>query len=76
MLGGFTGDQRFFLGWAQVWRSKYREPALRNSILTGVHSPGPWRAATVRNQDAWYTAFDVQPGQALYLAPEDRVEVW
>ena len=76
VLGGFTGDQRFFLGWAQVWRSKYREPALRNSILTGVHSPGPWRAATVRNQDAWYTAFDVQPGQALYLAPEDRVEVW
>lgn len=75
-LEGFSGDQRFFLGWAQVWRAKYREPALRNAILTGVHSPGPWRAATVRNQDPWYDAFDVQPGQALYLASGERVEVW
>ncbi|WP_296816111.1 M13 family metallopeptidase [Brevundimonas sp.] len=76
VIGGFTGDQRFFLGWAQIWRAKYREPALRNAILTNVHAPGPWRAATVRNQDAWYEAFGVEPGQALYLAPEDRVEVW
>ena len=51
-------------------------PALRNAILTGVHSPGPWRVATVRNQDPWYAAFDVQPDQDLYLTEEERVEIW
>lgn len=76
VLDGFTGDQRFYLGWAQVWRAKYRDPALRNAILTGVHSPGRWRTATVRNQDPWYAAFEVRPGQDLYLAEGDRVEVW
>lgn len=76
VLDGFTGDQRFFLGWAQNYRSKYRDKALRNRVLTDVHSPGPWRAATVRNLDAWYAAFDVKPGQKLYLAPDKRVKVW
>ena len=76
VLEDFTGDQRFYLGWAQVWRSKYRDPALRNAVLTGVHSPGPWRVATVRNQDPWYAAFGVEPGQTLYLAEDARVEVW
>lgn len=76
VIDDFTGDQRFYLGWAQVWRSKYRDPALRNAILTGVHSPGPWRVATVRNQDPWYAAFDVEPGQDLYLPEDGRVEVW
>ena len=76
VLEGFTGDQRFFLGWAQVWRAKFREPALRNYVLTGVHAPGQYRALTVRNQDPWYPAFDVKPGQALYLEPKDRVKVW
>jgi len=76
VLEGFTGDQRLFLGWAQVWRAKFREPALRNYVLTGVHSPGQYRALTVRNQDPWYAAFDVKPGQALYLAPDQRVKVW
>jgi len=75
-LDGFTPDQRFFLGWAQNYRSKFREPALRARLLTDVHSPGPYRAATVRNIDAWYTAFDVKPGQKLYLAPDKRVKVW
>ena len=75
-LEGFSGDQRFYLGWAQVWRSKYRDAALRNAILTGVHSPGPWRVATVRNQTPWYGAFNVEPGQDLYLAEDARVEVW
>ena len=75
-LGGFTPDQRLFLGWAQAWRSKQREPALRNLVLTNVHAPGEYRALTVRNLDAWYPAFDVQPGQKLYLAPEQRVKVW
>jgi putative endopeptidase len=73
---GFTGDQQFFVSYAQSWRSKYREPALRNRLLTDGHSPGEYRASTVRNLDAWYTAFDVEPGQALYLAPADRVRVW
>ncbi len=75
-LEGFTPDQRFFLGFAQAWRSKAREQALRNSLLTNVHAPGQFRALTVRNIDAWYPAFDVKQGQQLYLAPEQRVKVW
>ncbi|MGQ4582805.1 M13-type metalloendopeptidase [Lysobacter sp. F60174L2] len=75
-LEGFSPDQRFFLGFAQAWRGKYREAALRNAILTDVHAPGRFRAQTVRNLDAWYPAFEVTEGQALYLAPEDRVKVW
>ncbi|HEX8570156.1 MAG TPA: M13 family metallopeptidase [Caulobacteraceae bacterium] len=76
VLDGFTGDQRFFLGWAQVWRAKFREAQLRRALLTGVHSPGMYRALAVRNLDPWYAAFDVQPGQAQYLAPEQRVRIW
>lgn len=75
-LDGFSPDQRLFLGWAQAWRSKAREPALRNTILTNVHAPGRYRALTVRNLDAWYAAFDVKPGQKLYLEPAQRVKVW
>ncbi|GGZ64317.1 peptidase M13 [Lysobacter xinjiangensis] len=75
-IDGFTPEQRFFLGFAQAWRSKYRDAAMRNAILTDVHAPGRYRAQTVRNIDAWYEAFGVQPGQALYLAPEQRVKVW
>ena len=76
MLDGFSGDQRFFLGWAQNYRSKYREAALRRYLLTNVHAPGETRADTVRNLDAWYDAFGVKPGETLYLAPADRVKVW
>ncbi len=75
-IDGFTPDQRLFLGFAQVWRSKAREKSLRNQIQTNVHAPGRYRAWTVRNQDAWYAAFDVQPGQELFLAPAQRVKVW
>jgi len=75
-LDGFTADQRFFLGWAQNYRSKFREASLRRTVVTDVHAPGPWRALTVRNLDAWYPAFDVKPGQKLYLAPADRVKIW
>ncbi len=75
-LEGFTPEQRFFLGWAQAWRSKAREPAARNAVLTDVHAPGQYRAETVRNQDAWYTAFDVKEGQQRYLPPDKRVKVW
>lgn len=76
VIDGVTGEQRFFLGFAQVWRTKYREPLLRRRLMTDGHSPGEYRAATVRNIDAWYEAFNVQPGQALYLPPEQRVRVW
>ncbi|MFZ1620658.1 M13-type metalloendopeptidase, partial [Dokdonella sp.] len=75
-LDGFSPDQRVFLGWAQIWRSKFREQALRNTVLTNGHAPGHYRALTVRNIDAWYPAFDVRQGQALYLAPGQRVQVW
>jgi putative endopeptidase len=73
---GYTGDQQFFLGFASSWREKDREPALRQQIITDGHSPDEYRTATVRNIDAWYRAFDVKPGQKLYLAPTDRVPVW
>jgi putative endopeptidase len=75
-IEGFTPDQRFFLGFAQIWRRKTRPETLRNQILTDGHSPGPYRADTARNVDAWYAAFDVRPGEALYLTPEARVRVW
>jgi endothelin-converting enzyme/putative endopeptidase len=70
------GDRQFFTGFAHSWRNKAREAAERRGILTDGHAPPQYRAATVRNLDAWYKAFDVQPGQKLYLAPEDRVRVW
>ena len=76
VVQGFTGEQQFFLSFAQSWRGKTRAPALRNRILTDGHAPAEYRASTVRNLDAWYRAFDVKPGQALYLAPADRVRVW
>jgi len=76
VIDGYTGDQRFFLGFGQVWRAKYREPYLRRIIMTDGHAPGPYRTATVRNLDAWYGAFDVQPGQTLFLTPEQRVRIW
>ncbi|HEX8655353.1 MAG TPA: M13 family metallopeptidase [Allosphingosinicella sp.] len=76
VIDGFTGDQRFFIAYAQTWRSKAREAALRQQIATDGHAPGQYRALTVRNLDAWYRAFDVQPGDALYLPPERRVRIW
>ena len=76
VIDGFTGDQRFFIAYAQTWASKMREAALRARIATDGHAPGQYRALTVRNIDAWYTAFNVQPGDKLYLAPDKRVKVW
>lgn len=76
MVGGLTGDQQFFLSFGQIWRTKFREPALRRQLLTNGHAPGPWRAYTVRNLDAWYAPFNVKPGETLYLAPGDRVRIW
>jgi putative endopeptidase len=77
VLDGVTGDQRFFYGWAQVWQSKMRDDALRNQIATDPHSPAEFRViGPLRNVDAWYEAFDVQPGDKYYLAPADRVRIW
>jgi putative endopeptidase len=77
VLDGFSGDQRFFMGWAQVWWGNMREQRLRNQVMTGPHSPNEFRAnGPVRNIDAWYTAFNVQPGQKLYLSKADRVQIW
>jgi len=76
VVQGFTGEQQFFLGYAQSWRTKFREPLLRLLVVSDGHAPDAYRAQTVRNLDAWYPAFDVKPGQALYLAPKDRVRAW
>jgi predicted metalloendopeptidase len=76
VLQGLTGDERFFLAYTQSWREKQREEALRQQITTDGHAPAEYRGDTVRNLDAWYAAFDVKPGQRLYLAPGDRVQVW
>ena len=76
VVQGLSDDQQFFLAFTQSWRQKIREPALRQRILTDSHAPAEYRGDTVRNLDAWYVAFDVKPGQALYLAPADRVQVW
>jgi putative endopeptidase len=73
---GFSGDQEFFLSYAQSWRSKVREGALRQQLLLDGHAPAAYRAETVRNMDAWYTAFTVELGQSLYLAPAQRVRLW
>ena len=76
-LDGLTGDQRFFMGEAQVWRSLMRDEALKQRLATDPHSPAKYRVNNVvRNVDAWYAAFNVQPGDALYLKPEDRVRIW
>jgi putative endopeptidase len=71
-----TGDQQFFVAFAQTWRGKRREPLARQLIVTDSHAPYEYRAATVRNLDAWYSAFTVKPGQRLYLAPDARVRMW
>jgi predicted metalloendopeptidase len=76
VVEGLSGDQQFFLSYAQGWRTKEREAALRRQIITDGHAPAEYRGDTVRNIDAWYAAFAVKPGEALYLAPGDRVRVW
>jgi putative endopeptidase len=73
---GFTGDQQFFIAFAQIWGSKEREATLRRDVMTDSHSPDEFRVATVRNLDAWYAAFVVQRGEKLYLAPPERVRIW
>jgi putative endopeptidase len=76
VIDGLSGDQRFYLGWAQVWRRNYREANMRSRLLTDPHAPSKARVWIVRNFDAWYDAYGAKPGQAMYLAPADRVRIW
>ncbi|MEO6529215.1 MAG: M13 family metallopeptidase [Gemmatimonadaceae bacterium] len=77
VIGGFTGEQRFFFGFAQIWRTNYREAALRQQMLSDPHSPGQYRGfVPLANNDAFQRAFDVKPGDKMYRAPEERVRIW
>ena len=76
MVDGLTGDQRFYIGWARMWRAKWRDAALRTQLLSDPHPPGPQRAAIVRNRDDWYAAFHVHRGERLYLDKAQRVHIW
>jgi len=77
VIDGLTGDQRFFMGFAQIWRTKFRDEALRQQLLTNPHSPGPYRAfVPLVNNDAFLKTFNVQPGDKMYRAPADRVKIW
>jgi putative endopeptidase len=77
VIDGLTGDQRFFIAYAQAWQEKDREDAERQQVITNEHSPGKYRVnGVVRNVDAWYRAFNVQPGDKLYLPPDQRVHIW
>jgi putative endopeptidase len=77
IIDGLTGDQRVFFGWAQVWRQKIRDEALRQQVVTDPHSPAYYRVnGTIRNIDAWYDAFGIKEGDKLYVKPEDRVRIW
>ncbi|GHF85944.1 M13 family metallopeptidase [Thalassotalea marina] len=76
IIDGLTGDQRFFLAWAQVWKEKRTEQSMLSQLRGGTHAPGRFRALAPRNHDAWYKAFDVKEGDKLYLPPEQRVRIW
>ncbi|QBF83837.1 M13 family peptidase [Shewanella maritima] len=76
IIDGLTGDQRFFLAWAQVWKEKRTEQSMLSQLRAGTHAPGRYRALAPRNHDAWYKAFDVKPGDKLYLPEDQRVRIW
>jgi putative endopeptidase len=77
VIDGYTGEQRFFLGYGQIWRSKYREDALRTQVRSDPHSPGQFRViGSTRNVDAWYDAFGAKAGDKYYLPPGQRVKLW
>ena len=76
VIDGLTGEQRFFLAFAQRWRRVQSESALRRQLATDTHPPGEYRSDTVRNVEAWYRAFQVAPGDRLYVRPEDRAAIW
>lgn len=77
VLDGFTGEQRFFMGWGQIWRIKFRDEALRRQLVTGPHSPGEYRVTGIlSNMPEFYKAFEVQPGDPMYRDEEIRVRIW
>ena len=77
VIDGLTGEQRFFLAFAQAWRTKQRPDAVKNQVATDPHSPARFRViGPLRNIDAWYAAFGVNPGDAMYIAPEARAKIW
>ena len=77
VLAQLSGEQRFFLSWAQAWRTLYRDQSLRNQTMSDPHSPSMYRVnGVVRNVDAWYEAFGVKPDDKLYLPPGERVRIW
>jgi putative endopeptidase len=76
VIGGLSGEQRFFLAFSQRWRKLQSETALRRQITTDTHPPGEYRSDTVRNVETWYKAYGIGPGDKLYLKPEDRMGLW
>jgi putative endopeptidase len=77
VIDGYTGDQRFFLSYGQIWQSKYRDNALRTQVLSNEHAPAQFRViSATRNVDAWYDAFGAKPGDKYYLPPDQRVHLW
>lgn len=77
VINGYTGDQRFFMGWSQIWRRKYRDEELRNRLMTDPHSPSHYRVIGIlSNMPEFYQAFDVKEGDKMYIKPEDRVKIW
>ncbi len=77
LIDGYTPEQRFFISWSTIWRSKMRDEALKNQVKTDPHSPGMYRAyVPIQNVDAFYSAFDIKEGDGMYLAPEKRVKIW
>ena len=76
VIDGYSGEQRLFISFAQIWRSKMRDAYRIERLKVDPHAPGQFRAQQVRNVDGWYAAFDVKAGEKLYLAPDDRVRIW
>ena len=77
LIDGFTPDQRFFISWATVWRTKMRDEAIKNQVKTDPHSPGMYRAyVPLQNIDTFYQAFDIKANDGMYVAPEKRVRIW
>ena len=77
LIDGYTPDQRFFISWATIWRSKMRDEAIKNQVKTDPHSPGMYRAyVPLQNVEAFYKSFNIQPNNGMYLAPDDRVKIW
>ena len=77
VLDGYTGDQRVLLGWAQAWRGKVTDDYVKKQVVSDPHSPRQFRViGPIRNTDAWYDAFKVQPTEKMFVAPEQRVRIW